>query len=362
VTRTAEAPRPARWAEQLPDPGRFWIRYVPRAWEPPEPPWVHLAEARLGEWGRTVSQKVAPASSSITSLEALQDTPLDDVLYLPPVPPRRAAARDKLASSRLVDGTPVLLQLFPGDESTVPAVSGVAFVFELLPALLAGDLARLDHLPAGSAAVWPLIPGLTDDPELWEAGCARLAAAGVRCVQAMAPALEPSDRRRLAERWGKEREEEVFDALFHREPPPERDFARRAHRHGLEPFLPRPLPRAPVLRIENRRLGGALAFLAELWLRLGKPEVQGQAFYQAARWIDRTTYDVAGLEREGNLSVLPFDSESRAAVAELLETGESGLLAALLAEYVAPDDTCKIPETIPATDTGRNEDDEIDDP
>jgi hypothetical protein len=342
MTRTAEAPRAARWAEQLPDPGRFWIRYAPRTWEPPEHPWVHLAEARLGEWGRAVSQKVAPAAESISALESLADTPLDDVLYLPPVPSRRAAARDKLASSRLVDGTPVVLQLLPGDESTVPAVSGVAFVYDLLAALLVRDLDRLDRFenparPASAAsitAVWPLIAGLTDDPELWDAGCARLAAAGVRCVQAITPALDPASRRRLADRFGKEREEEVFDALFHREPPPERDFARWAHRHGLDPFLRRPLPRPPVLRIENRRLGGALALLAELWLRAGRPEVQGQSFYRAARWIDQTAYDVAALERDGNLSVLPFDAASRAVVADLLETGESSLLDTLLAEYL----------------------------
>lgn len=289
MTRTAEAPRAARWAEQLPDPGRFWARYAPRTWEPPEHPWVHLAEARLGEWGRTVSQKVAPAAESISALESLSETPLDDVLYLPPVPSRRAAARDKLASSRLVDGTPVLIQLLPGDESSVPAVSGVAFVYDLLAALLARDLDRLECLDrvgeqaTRAIAVWPLIAGLTDDPELWDAGCARLAAAGVRTVQAITPVLEPADRRRLADRFGKEREDEVFDALFHREPPAERDFARSAHRHGLAPFLLRPLPRPPVLRIENRRLGGALALLAELWLRAGRPEVQGQAFYVAAR-------------------------------------------------------------------------------
>jgi len=336
MTRTAEAPRVARWAEQLPDPGRFWIRYAPRTWEPPEHPWVHLAEARLGEWGRVVSQKVAPAAESISALESLADTPLDDVLYLPPVPSRRAAARDKLASSRLVDGTPVVIQLLPGDESTVPAVSGVAFVYDLLAALLSRDLERFDRFehPERAVAVWPLIAGLTDDPELWDAGCARLAAAGVRCVQAITPVLEPAGRRRLADRFGKEREEEVFDALFHREPPPERDFARSAHRHGLDPFLRRPLPRPPVLRIENRRLGGALALLAELWLRVGRPEVQGQSFYRAARWIDQTAYDVAALERDGNLAVLPFDAASRDVVADLLETGESSLLETLLAEYV----------------------------
>jgi len=334
VTRTVEEPRPVRPLEQLPDPGRFWIRYVPRSWEPPEHPWVHLADARLGEWGRTVSQKVAPAAAAIGSLAPSR---LDDVLYLPPVPSRRAAERDKLASARLVDGTPVLLQIFPGEEPAVPAVSGVAFIYDLLPALLAGDLDRLDRLPAGAAVVWPLISGLTDDPGLWDAGCARLAAAGVRCAQAVAPSLEPSDRRRLAERWGKEREEDVFAALFHREPPPERAFARRAHRYGLAPFLARPLPRAPVLRTENIRLGGALALVAELWLRLGRSEEQGQAFYRAARWIDRTAYDVPSLGRDGNLGVLPLDADSRAVLAELLETGESTLLARLLAEYVAPD-------------------------
>jgi len=145
-----------------------------------------------------------------------------------------------------------------------------------------------------------------------------------------------ADRRRLAERWGKEREEEVFEALFHREPPSERDFARCAHRHGLAPFLARPLPRAPVLRTENLRLGGVLALVAELWLRLGRSEEQGQAFYRAARWIDNTAYDVAGLERDGNLPVLPLDPQSRAVAAEFLETGDAELLTALLAEYVAP--------------------------
>jgi hypothetical protein len=326
---------------QLVEPGRFWIRYVPRSWEPPEHPWIHLAEARMGEWGRTVSQKAAAATSVITALDAhLGENPLDDVLYLPPVPTRRAAARDKLAGSRLVDGTPVIVQLFPGDESTVPAVSGVAFVYDLTPALLACDLDRLskESLPAGSTVVWPLIPALTDDPDLWEEGCARLAAAGVRCAQAVAPALEPADRRRLAERWGKEKEEEVFDALFHREPPPERDFARCAHRHGLAPFLPRPLPRAPVLRTENLRVGGVLALIAELWLRLGRSEEQGQAFFRDARWIDGTTYDVAALERDGNLPILPLDPESRAVVEEFLATEESELLQELMAEYVAGED------------------------
>ena len=39
-------------AAQLPEPGRFWIRYVPKAWEPPERPWINLATGTLGDWGR----------------------------------------------------------------------------------------------------------------------------------------------------------------------------------------------------------------------------------------------------------------------------------------------------------------------
>jgi hypothetical protein len=329
----SRAPKPSAL---LPESGRFWIRYVPRLWESPEQPWVHLADGRLGEWGRAAAQKAAAGANA--AFATLAEEPLDDVLYLPPVPTRRAAARDKLASSRLVDGTPVVIQLFPGEESTVPAVTGVAFVFELLPLLLNQDLDRLSRVPEGGAAVWALIPGLTDDPALWDEGCARLAAAGVRCVQAVAPALEPSDRRRLAERWGKDKDEkerdEVFETIFHREPPPERDFARVAWRHGLEPFLPRPLPRPPVLRIENRRLGGLLAQIAELWLRLERSEEQGQAFFRSARWIDGTHYDVEALAEEGNLGVLPLDPASRAVLAETLEADEPSLLAELREEYL----------------------------
>lgn len=318
-------------AAQLPEPGRFWIRYVPRSWETPERPWVNLAAGTLGDWSRA-------AKGRSPELAALEDVPLDDVLYLPPVPPKRAAARDELGRARLVGGTPVLIQLFPGDETTVPPVAGSAFVFDLLHTLLERDLGALSRLPSGAIAVWPLLPGLTDDPALWEIGCRDLASAGVRCVQALTPALTPADRRKLAERWGQE-DEAAFDALFHRQPPSERDFARAAHRQGLEPFLTRPLPRPPVTGAGNRWIGGVLAVTGEVWLRLGRPVEQGQAFYRAARWVDRSPYDLEALAREGNLGVLPLDAESREIVAECAEMGESDRLARLLEEYVAPVET-----------------------
>jgi hypothetical protein len=209
-------------------------------------------------------------------------------------------------------------------------------VVDLLAALLDGELDRLVAVPGGTTAVWPLMPGLTDDAALWERGCRLLSASGVRRVQALCPELAPADRRRLAE--GAPRAE-VFDALFHRAERAtalERAFARHAHRHGLAPFLPRPLPRPPQHRAGNRRLGGALALAAELWLRLARPVDQAQALYRAARWIDATAYDVEALAREGNLDVVTaLDATSRRLVLESMAGGEPALLAELLAEYLA---------------------------
>jgi hypothetical protein len=234
-----------------------------------------------------------------------------------------------------VDGTPVLIQLFPGEESKVPPVQGVTFVVDVLEPLMSGDLGRLDRVPSGGSVVWPLIPGITDDPFLWEEGCRRLAAAGARCAQGLAPVLSPADRHRLLEEL--ENPDGAFEALFHKEPPSERDFARVAHRHGLAPFLPRPVPRAPIVGRENRRIGEVLALIAELWLRLGKPVEQGQSFYRSARWIDETTYDVEALAREGNLAVIKtLDERSLEVVAEVVEMEASELLSELLSEYVAP--------------------------
>ena len=311
---------------QLPEPGRFWIRYVPRAWEVPDRPWVDLAQGALGAWERAPRGRTG-------DLAAWAEARADDLFYLPPVPAKRSATRDRVAQSLLVSGTPVLVQLFPDEATTVPGVKGVAFVYDLLACLLDRDLGALRRLPAGSCAVWPLIAGLSDDPSLWEVGCGDLAAAGVRQVQAMTLTLSAGDRRRLAERRGDA--EEAFDALFHAPEPSERSFAQAAARHGLEPFLPRPLPRPPLLGEGNRRLAGLVASIADLWLRLGRPGETGHALYRSARWIDGSAYDVEGLAREGNLGVLPLEEIARSAVAEWVEEGESSLLRELQDEYLS---------------------------
>src|SRR5689334_11269766 len=82
---------------------------------------------------------------------------------LPPVARRQAALRDELAASYLAAGTPVLVQLSTADPA--PALPEATLVVDLSAALLARDLGALslDRAPAGTAAMWPLLPGLTDD-------------------------------------------------------------------------------------------------------------------------------------------------------------------------------------------------------
>ncbi len=312
------------------EPARLWIVYAPRVWPAGEAPWTDLARGRPrslpGGSARVTRESALAASGALPELDA---DDLDDLFYLPAVGPQRAASRDRWAAGLIESGTPVLIQLEPGSEATVP---GARIVYDLLAPLLAGDIAPLSALPAGAHAVWPLIPGFTDSPELWDLGCAALARAEVACVQPLTVELAPADRRRLAELGG----EAVFEILFHGAPPPERDFARCATGHGLAAFVPRPAGVGPARRLRNRRLAGDLALAGDLWLRLGRSVAAGQSLFRAARGADDTRRDLAGLAREGNLSILDWlDERSVAIVEELTTGGRSSLLESLLDEYLA---------------------------
>lgn len=329
----------------LPELDRLWIRHAPRSreWRDHAPVgellWFDLAAGEIGESGRA---GVGDESDRRDSLPGLAG-PFDDVLYLPPVAPAFAAARDAAAAAHAALGTPVLLQALPGDEpSEAWRRAGVVVVHDLLGPLLRGDVDGLaDPLPVSGHAValWPLIPGLTDGAERADEGCRRLAAAGFTTVQGVAPDLPAARRRQLYEHATVDRPGEEADALFqllfHGPGADARGFARVAHRHGLRPFLPRPLPRPPLTGAGEREIAGLLAFAGELCLRLGSVG-RGQAYLRAARWIDRTDYDLRALAREGNLSVLPWlDDEGRKIVEEWAEEGESASVVDLLAEYAA---------------------------
>jgi hypothetical protein len=321
---------PQRPRQRTPEPAWLWVRYAPRRWPPPARPWTDLAHGRLG--AAPGDRGTAPAGPPLADLAG---APLDDVVWLPPVAAEHAAERDRVAATHRDRGTPVLVQVLPGD-AVPPALSeaGAVVLHDLLPALLTGDLAALASLPAGAVALWPLVAGRTDDAALWEEGCAALAAAGTAVVQTVLPRLTPADRRRLAE----DAAESAFHRLFHGPEPDERAFARVAAAHGLASFLRRPLPTPPRVGAAGRRIAGALHLAAELWLRLGRAPSQGQAFFRAARWIDASGYDPAALARDGNLGVVEtLDDASRRFIEEAAETdGDPPLLAELIADYRAP--------------------------
>ena len=306
-------------ARHHPEPARFWIAFAPREWPARGAPWTDLGAGRL----RSLLGGVDGAR-----LPRLDAAELDDLCYLPPVDPELGAERDRWAAGLAESGTPLLIQLEPGSATEVAAA---LVVYDLLRPLLAGDLEPLSALPAGSIAVWPLIPGLTDAPELWRRGCATLAGAGVAGVQSTAVELTADQRRRLAESGG----EDVFEALFHGASPAERDFARHAAGHGLSVFVQRPEIPGIARQARNRRLAADLALAGDLWLRLDRSVAAGQALLLAARRAADTRRDLTALTREGNLGVLDWlDGRSVDLVAEVVAVGRSSLVESLIAEYL----------------------------
>lgn len=325
--RTAQRSRP-QLAEQRPEPGRFWVRHVPRGWPAPRRAWVHLARAGLG---------VARTGRRVPALDA--SVAVDDLLYLPPVAREYRAHRDALLHAHLARGAPVLVQTVLPELPPSSIAPGATLVLDPLAQLLEAPAEPLD--PGGSAAagtvlVWPLIAGITDGEELWERALAPLAAAGIECIVPLALQLSPAERRCLADGV----DEDAYHALFHRPPPSERPFARYVHRRfGASPFLARPLPRAPRVAADNRRISGLLAHAADLEQRLGRPASGVHALYRAARWVDAAEHDVAALAREGNLGVVePLDRTSRELIEEWVEDGVSRRVAALEKEYLEEDE------------------------
>lgn len=296
------------------EPAGFWVRHSPRRWPLPETPWIDLASGTLG----------GDLEPDPGALAALRGERLDGVLYLPPVPPEMAAARDALAAAHAARGTPVLVQLLPGDPP-VARPEPVVAVWDLLP--LALGRSEGIALGPGAAAAWPLLPGAAAEGTLAEAIVA-VAAAGIGVLQGVALELAPHQRRAL----GAELSERRYLALFHGAAPAAAPVVRAAWAAGLEPLLPRPLPRPPLRPSGNAALAGELAALGELCLRLGEPEPRAQALLRAARFAERSAPDLAALARDGNLGVLPWlEGEPRLVVEELLGGAPPSLRAELRA-------------------------------
>lgn len=295
-------------------PGHFWIRHAPARWPAPPLPWLDLSTGELGRGG-------GPAET----LAALERSPLDDLLYLPPVPAAVVEARDRLAARHAARGTPVLVQVLPGDPLPAP-VEGVVVVWDLLPLALEprGQLAARVTASlhrGGDAAAWPLAAGLGEE-EAFDELAAAVAGAGVPVLQGVMLELSGRDRRSLGAALGEER----YLRLFHGDPPAVGSLARAAARGGLLPLLPRRLPRPPLRGAGNLRVAAALATVAELCVLLGEPESRVQSLLRAARFSEKATQDLAALAREGNLAVLPWLEGEAREVAEATAAGEQARL------------------------------------
>ena len=237
--------------------------------------------------------------------------------------------RDELADTLLDAGSSVLLQLLSGEPR--PALQAI-YVIDPLELLVTGGIEALSEVPKESVVAWPLIAGVTEDEESWKGALGRLSQSGVRCVQATEYDLEPSEKRRLAELG----DDSAFDALFHGERPSERSFARVAATLELVPFLTRPVNIKSGLTERNRSIAAHISLVAELWSRNQLSESSAQQYFAAAKWVDRTRYDVSGLCREGNLGVASqLDTATRELIAQFVISGHSDLYEELMLDYTS---------------------------
>lgn len=347
--------RPARIL--LPELSHLWIRYAPRLgrnarlWPGPDPPWLDLSRG-----GRLVWES-GDGRGENEGLPAVPEGPLDDVLYLPPVAPAFRRELDRLARTHLERGTPVLVQRLMGDP---PPPAGAVAVWDPTAVLLEGGGvepggvplpigggAQVNHPPGepgeaegeagGPVLLWPLLPGLSDEPAGLEQVLGRLSGGGSGSsrgwtVHPLVPPLDPRDRRRLAERSSRE-SEALFHKLFHGPRPDPREACRRVAGAGLAAWPERPLPRPPLPGAAARRAVGWLSLAAELHHRLGRPAAAHRGFL-AARLADQAR-DLAALAREGHLAMLEgVGAEERELLARALE-GRPPRLRALEEEYLA---------------------------
>lgn len=311
---------PTRAVRQLPEPAHFWISHVPRSWRFSSVLWTDLGRGALGGFKRSTADHDLPEYD----LEHL-----DDLFYVPPVDKSLVGQRNELLGELVEARVPALVQLWPGETCDVEG-EGLFPIYDLLQALLEGEIEQVLKLPEGVPVVWPLLPGISDHPETWDEGCELLAMRKVASAQPLTLELEAKERRALAEG----RPDHTFDALFHGSRPSEHSFGRMAAEHGLSPFMERPRTGVSPRQINNRRLAAYLGVAGEMCLRMEKVS-QGQGLLRAARGAESTHHDMEALAREGNLRVMDWlDRHGLALVKELVEHGESGLYRTILKRYL----------------------------
>lgn len=226
----------------------------------------------------------------------------------------RAAADAALRSGRAV-------YLLDPEANGLPPDAGAAVVLaSWRPGRAAAAFPALESARAAglrAAAVFPLIPGWTGEPEALEALADAARDGGATALTALVPALDGEARREIVEaRSAAEPDpaERFFDLVHHgaleERLAPLAEAARAAgERRGLAPLPPRPVGRG-----EHPANAAASARLEERADRPGVAEHRAAQLLAAVRWIDDSPYDLAAVAREGNFrKVFPFGEEAAAA-------------------------------------------------
>lgn len=296
-----------------PEPGSLWIEAAPRIASREASAWLDPRTRDLVAIGRR------PAAARSRPVHG------PAVIYLPPAELLPEGMEDELLGWCSAESVALLRHASPSSF----AAAGSTPLLDCLVSVIRRDWEGLSEAAPGSIAEWPLLSGIGDSEEAMTVGLEAVAVSGPLAVVAVVPELSPRSRRSLSEAFG----ETVFDALFHPAEVEPRRFAAAARGLGLE-FLP-PRLAGPGSRQLERHVAAELAVVADLLLALEASPSRAQGFYRAARWVESTHHDLAGLAREGNLGVVPFlDAEMEDLIVELAGGAErSSLLAGLADRY-----------------------------
>jgi hypothetical protein len=231
------------------------------------------------------------------------------------------------AGAAVTSGRPVYL-LDPEPEGIPDGADGAAVVLCMWrpgrPETAFAGLETARDAGLEAAALFPFLPGWTDEPETVERLAVAARGGGAVSLTPIAPALDGEGRRAIVEARSSldPSAGEAFFEIVHHGGWDERLGGRMAaaraaiERSGLRTTPPRP-------RGRGERAGNAAASerLEELADERESDEPRAALLYAAVRWIDGAGRDLAAVAREGNFRrIFPFGTE----IAEAAEAALRG--------------------------------------
>ncbi len=249
----------------------------------------------------------------------------DEVVYAPPVPVADREQREQILTTWRAQGARIVDHVLAGDSIAGPSDGLV--VWDPTAHLVGGQVHKLPDPPLSAWVVWPLIAGVSDGAALAQF-VARESVAEVSGVLPVVAHLSASVKRKLVDQYGPA----VFEALHHSASPEVAAAVKVVDQEGIR-FQP-PRPRHASESELHARACTVLSWLGDLLLRLDEEE-RGQRFLRAARWLERSPWDLSVLVRDGHLAVVPeLNGEAGQVLEELAASGDPSLLTTIRRQYL----------------------------